>query len=813
MAASKLATDPQVSLLLEFKAFFQPAVRRTFILDASQNSRRSWSHVKRLLCSDATRELAKTLLLSTLVTFAIVVELALFHRWLPRAKTTFLSWEIFDSGVAAVAMPLIAVACFYRLPMGQKRLGRRYVIRQIVCTRPSPEVNPLAIAAAIAREIALWRTFARSEKSASEGSGATLTLAHFSISVDWLLNLAKSLITGSRPVTIEVTFSDYSKPYRLIASIGDTGTPISADLDPERPFVESLERAIADLVLDLLETLDPVRRAQIHWGRENFDEALRLFREQPPSLERDLDLARMFLLSHRDDLAREQLDLLDDEHILLSWGRHADVKRMKAELLIKIGEYDQARQLLNEMIAQYEHGLLQRTRRRRVELLILLGQCDLQDGRPEEALISVHQAYGLALDEYRRIAGTAANASLEECLRRTLVRPRESDDQMLNCLNDIFESRAACLRLQGLNPISEYDAQLAVLITQWEVSQYMSWQLNMRAGQIQKYAATAEVNAGRLDWAVSRFQEACEFYVNARDGALHEARNSRASDGIGVRANAAWCEAGMFACKRALWVLTNDDFAQRFASLSPIEMRFHAIVKLSLRLDAPHRTDWLARWAGLHGLFIQGSSRYEQSFASIALSLSRTLADREEIKDLEEALLSPEQAASVSAMDTQEVRRLFIQASTAVDETEKDNLGSLAAFGIALSLLECTRHLPDTDTFNRWMNRFEMIFDEERSWRSCFDSFHALRDFPRHVAEHHYGLACLGAIQCNAVLSTELSPLQEALDELERAIAASRSVSTRSGLIGRARIDPDFDHLRAHPRMREALQTSATVTA
>jgi len=126
--------------------------------------------------------------------------------------------------------------------------------------------------------------------------------------------------------------------------------------------------------------------------------------------------------------------------------------------------------------------------------------------------------------------------------------------------------------------------------------------------------------------------------------------------------------------------------------------------------------------------------------------------------------------------------RAMFDAAVAFDlEHAQGLLGRLAG------LIAVIRGIPELD--------LNLGASEEELKDRCVEKFANLPI----EAERHYGMACFWAILCEREEASAESYFEEMLGYLKVAISSSRIFA------GRARVDPDFYHLRDRPKFRSAV--------
>ncbi|WP_157638637.1 tetratricopeptide repeat protein [Burkholderia ubonensis] len=751
-----------------------------------------------LLTAHASRDVAKVITLWAILGSTLMLELWLLWTWTtPIHFSSKPGFTVYTA--SAVLLPLLSTACYFRLPTGRRRIDVRYIVRPVQCVRVPSEYNPQAITLALNRELGYWRGVAKARPAQSLPPAASVNVAHLSLPVEWLWSTCRRTLTGLSDVTIEATLIDFSKPHRLVAWCSGSGFPAESNIDPTSE--NWLNESVLSVVNKLIEEIDPACRAQICWWRQEYDKAIRLLRQQPPTPSRDLDIARLYFYGNQDDLALEQLQVVETGYKWLSRKRRDEIHQLRAEIYEKVGEYAKAEEALQELI----HRAISRTGKDCIwarELKTMLGGCHLDAGAFEEALLCYEQVEALALAHLRRITGSPTAADLPTCLRRGLVRPSVELDNLLLEICNLFAARATCLRLQGQDPYPEYVRELDVLLARRSSPRDSPWQLDMRCAQIFKYAAYATLSRRELEDATQLFQKALQLY---RDAIQRSADDPYGRFDFQVQTNLAWCECGKFQCQRFILAL---EVWPELHNLN--EEYFRIVADLVDALPVEEQERFLRMWT-LVGLQDVDNEERDEALVKAAAIVTRRLLDSWEPGAL--AILrhrltqlsgSPSQSPSKDLVD-----RIFDQCLIADESNGRELERRRNLLEGTIGLLNLIQEERGDGDLDRLAEKFRQQYEEKEIYDQCIQKIEVLKSSPNHQAEHAYCLACINAILCDRIEDgspyVDLINLETVAENLERAIDCSQSETTRSGYIGRARTDPDFDHIRLHPRVRRLL--------
>ncbi len=744
------------------------------------------------LTSEIGRHILKVGCLYALLGTTLLLEAWLVWTWLPRLLPDSMSWNEVNVAVALCVMPIVALACLFRLPWGRSRVAPRYVIKPAQCAKVPSSVNPLVITAALNSGIASWRTSAKRGDGAYGPSGASVSVPHLSVPLDWLWGALRRALTGVKDIVVEATFYDDQKPFRLVAWAHGTEFIAKVELDSDQDFFIALERAVEDIVLLLFEGLDPLLRSQIHAASENYDEAIKLLRRQAPSLRRDLELASHLMNCHRDDLAREHLAVISADYVLVRRARKTEIRELGAALDIKVGDYDCARATLTQLL----HGRRAQPPEFRQRVLTLLADCERDDGRMEEALRLYGEAQRLALARLPRVTGLTERATREECFRRMQVRSTPEAATLVYQMQVLNSSTATCLRRLGRDPSDQYSGELELVHQYRAMTGYFHWQNLMHAGNVLKYWASADLRFGRLDDATQRFQDALHYFDEA---ARLQATAQERADDFNSQTQLAWCQCGKLLCTRALLAL---------AQWPDVPVEIEESIRVALALFdavADESIDALRRHWERACTLPRGSDEADEALLAVSVLATHamlTCGDDDRIAGMAAALADLRGAETRPVDET--IQRSFESVAAISPQGPLDTGERLAFLLGAVAVLQRVREVAPQDVA-RLQDKVRQKANEQALLALSESMFAALDTSYVHQAEHAYGLACLQAILSNCISYTGLEPIGQVAGYLRRAIDLSSTASSRSGFVGRARNDPDFDHLREHPAIRELL--------
>jgi hypothetical protein len=209
----------------------------------------------------------RRLLLLLLFLLAFLSEVWLLSIDLPQHKT--IVFHTFVS-VALILLPFTMVAIVARLPLGQRLVKTRYIIRPFGTLKREPECDGNAIATLLYREIIAWRS--SSSRGGIEGRGheplastVSVNLGVTTVPLDWLWTQFRLLITGKQDIIIDGLLLDFEKPFQLRIWTNVSIYTWTLALNSDRALPEALGDVIGTLTPKILESVDPVLAARIQF--------------------------------------------------------------------------------------------------------------------------------------------------------------------------------------------------------------------------------------------------------------------------------------------------------------------------------------------------------------------------------------------------------------------------------------------------------------------------------------------------------------------------------------------------------------------
>jgi hypothetical protein len=734
---------------------------------------RSWraprvDDIARYVSGEIVTKLLKSAVIVAGCVAAIAVSLWLTRVWLGRNAASISTWSDLATIAGIIFFALLAVAAYFRIPAVRKRQRPHFVLRPVQCTSAKSEINPQALTLALSREInwLLSEDFAPTTQTEAAG---TLTVASLSISVEWIWGAFRRAVMATPEIVIESLCVDDGLPIKLqvwargyVAFEGTAGT-----LD------ELVRKTVRPAALHLIETLNPIVGARAHAWLQAYDDAIRIFRAQPPSLARDLDLARILTRSHQDAIALEQIAAIRQDYRLLLPSRNEDVLALEAFVDHKVGNFEEARKTLNVLLRKRPLWSTFESRARHRGWRMILADCDLHEGKYGDALRQYEALEQTCTKELLRVTRLGEHEDFDKCLRRCSARPTDAMGQVLEDLDTILDSKAACLRLKHSDPIPVYERRLHVLET-LERFQPSSSDVNSRVARVHEYLGRAHASnpiAARKHYGI-----ACAEYANA----INNMSDSDSNFAAGV--DHAWCSSGQLSCQRALSTLADPELHEdlRWICMSARELipcvsedEFPSLIQEWNEVEgAEEETDLLSAFARFCAHLTRGVVKHVGAADWGAWVEERGLEG--------DATLFPEDIRT----DALAARKLTV-----------------AHHGDILDVI-ATLLLPLVGISGLFGVVLKEYAEELEAGNKCIERFHALTGSTYHECECAYGIACLRAsllppqLADSTKVGVVIQCLKDAID------LTSGGGSVRSGFIGRARIDFDFDHIRDLPEFR-----------
>ena len=748
-----------------------------------------------VLRSDANRHRLKSLGLWLLIALALLLQASIDLAFLPAIRSFGIRWDVISGAGASLILLFVAAAGFFRVAAGRKFIKRRYVVKPILSTRSAPEFNAQAVTALLLVELGRWQSRALAPEAASP-TEAAFTTPYLSIRLRGVGSFLRRVFTGSRDIVIEGVLHDAEKPMRLDVWADVSYQIISEPVESDPSNTNGLSRAVHEVVLRLIEELDPVLRSQIHWYHQNYAEAIELLRRQPPTLNRDRDLALLFMACHRNDLARALLVSLPREHFLLSWSQRADVAELLAALNIAVGDYGAARAILEELLRKNSRRGRDRRAARKRRLLLLMGNNECGNGEFARAMQYYDSAELSSIEEIARRTRLPPAASLVDSLLECEIRPIEDQESLLEELGQIYDAKATCRRLLGLDPSFDYATDLHILSVLRDTTPYSS-QRSMRTAQVTEYWAGASARHGELDTAARLFAEAGELYGRAYSGVEPGARE------FGIKTDIAWCECGKWWCRRC-----ELDLKPKPQVPVRVEEGLALIFQLLEELSEADKTTFVQSWTRAHRLSEDVTAYYDELTAAANVLVSCLLA-KMHIHDLAQLLPRSEVGAApagIPVLEEARVRSAFEQRMQLTPRVPDPPRLFEIYWGI-VTRLALIGHAGEQA--NPLAERIRLETEAKSMLHRCLDRFESLSASPYHEAERAYGMACVTANWCDHILFVEPEYIMEVARHLWTAIDKSTSGPVQSVFVGRARTDSDFDAIREHPAIRRLLYGGA----
>ncbi len=749
------------------------------------------------------QHLLRTALLGAIMVAAIAAEAAVV--WFFAAQ---LLADLTGAGrillvVAVAVLPVVALCAWARLPSGQSRLARRYIIRPITFLKSNSPYTGSAIAAALSFELNLMSPNVRNGATGPES--ATVSLPYVSLPLTWLWSKTRALLTGSKDVVIEGLLIDTDKTPRLKLWVTNEAVFLESELS-EGPFYEALNAVLRPMARDLLQRLDPRQLGLMFWDQQNFEGAVRLLSSEPPSQTRDIGLANLYLAGDDDEIARLFLDAAQAKRVVNSRRWRLESGIVRALIDAKVGQYRTSRHTLNQL-----HACVARfpARARDADMRGLVLQeadCLLSEMKYENAIDSFGKAEAIALRELRRDANLGPNARLADCLDHFRLAPNERSGAVLTDLARVYAGRAAANRLNGSDPMADYRAQMEVL----DCQRPLVWgstlaDVFMASALVYKSAARARSLEEDLQPAIELFTSARDMYSEA--ASQLEVELQRFNDDMKAFTSHVWCRMGRMTCTRGMLLLT--EWPELEAGLQGCVDAMHAIER-QLQ-DDEARADFRQSW--LHSVKPTGTMstdpRHDLIQAAVACNialLSRMPASAstaaQMLQRAVDALASDQQQADAEALTAAFDRSHLAHAP------DEDTAVRRELFEATVAVLDAVRKHPRHEDVGPALTRADWLHMIEDDEQYCLGAFHRLRNHGhrRHVAEGAYGMACLHAILVDALRHSVPDYVDGVFWWLDAAIKSSQGAKPNSsGLIGRGRTDGDFDCLREHPVMQTLL--------
>jgi hypothetical protein len=250
-----------------------------------------------------------------------------------------------------IALPVTVFGIVARTPWGERRWPRRLVVRPFETLKSHPDLNGVALASLMDRQLAEWLSnrFDKSKGAAATGPGPTLSLGWASVPLDWMWVGLRGLATGRPDAFVDGLLVDEEGRMVIRAWVSEVGTaweqPVAAG-----PLADSFPGAVAKLAFELLGELEPKKVALFESFQWRDDDAIRLMMRNDDLSEEELVLlAGIYLSAERLSKAEAVLQKLC--RFLKDGTIRLDAKQTEAQLRTKQRRFQEARDLLEAILA------------------------------------------------------------------------------------------------------------------------------------------------------------------------------------------------------------------------------------------------------------------------------------------------------------------------------------------------------------------------------------------------------------------------------------------------------------------------------
>jgi tetratricopeptide (TPR) repeat protein len=351
-----------------------------------------------------------------------------------------------------IALLVTGFGIVARTPWGEKHWPRRLVVRPFETLKSHPELNGVALASLMDRQLRGWLSnrFNKSKGAAATGPGPTLSLGWASVPLDWIWGGLKGWVTGRPDISVDGLLIDDERGIVIGAWVSDVATTWSREV-AAGSLAESFPNAVEKLAFDLLGELEPKKVALFESFQWRDDDAIRLMtRDDDLSEEELVLLAEIYLsaerLSKAEDVLQGLYRFLKDGTIRL------DAKQTEAQLRMKQGRFREARNLLEPILKSQACKA-----KRRCDWRLLIAEAFAREYCLEDAITH----YGHAWDDFCAAADKAMGKKREpsedilKAVREAsegMIREAQRDElrDLLVTARQVLEERARCWMLMSL---------------------------------------------------------------------------------------------------------------------------------------------------------------------------------------------------------------------------------------------------------------------------------------------------------------------------------------------------------------------------
>lgn len=719
---------------------------------------------------------------------ALAAEVALLSRDLPRHRELLLHSAV---TLAVIALPFTMLAVVVRLPAGRKRIKRRYIVRPFGNLSANPTCDGGSIASLLHREIISWRSSAvgrietHSGAASSAAVNVSLGIASFPLfRLDWLWAQLRYFLTGKRDVIIDGLVLDSSSQLRLKVWTSDSEYTWVEEV-AEIGSGKALDDAITTLATRILESLDPVLLARIHWDRWNHDEAIRLMAQEDVS--KDIHLLRAQLQLDAKYLSQAEQTL---QQLETTGGPSDEMApefyRVCGELSMFRGEFVKARDF-------FQKAMDHRSCEARLPHVTLCATANsyVYENDLTAAIATYTDAERLAMAELGRLTDAQLDRVRQVLDRRISDNARPKVTNVLWRIVEITINRSRCKGLLGQDPVGDLQQALTVIDAIRHVEPVPSPGADLKDAVTSKALAHHYVNTAD-DQA---FQDAVDRAISYYDRVIehYEQSQPQSSENISALVDLAWAYCGKGFCLLSVLSRPSED-ADTDGPLWPaaewLVRRFRELPKAKMELFA-------ARFHTAQQLGCAADKKYPDNLCRAAATLQEAMLIEFEpaslhqvCRDLEGAdfgfITQMEPPASQAAEKelASEAGKKACEAGLLADEVRRlcDNI---------LRLVHALASCEHPEAVDKLLWRANIVVDAEQSLNATYDRFRELSEagWSRALqAEGYYGLACFHAMNNEAVMAaTNLMRAGEVAGE------------NTFAFVNRAKLDEDFDKIRSDP--------------
>jgi len=709
--------------------------------------------------------------------------------------------------IVLIALLVTVFGIVARTPWGERRWPRRLVVRPFETLKSHPELNGVALASLMDRQLGEWLSnkFNKGKGAAATGPGPTLSLGWASVPLEWVWVGMKGLATGRRDLFVDGLLVEDEGRTVIRAWVSEVATTWE-QLVPPGSLAESFIGTVQRLAFELLGELEPKKVALFESFQWRDDDAIRLMTRNDDLSEEELVLlAEMYLNAER--LSKAEAVLQGLCRFLKDGTTRLDAKQTEAQLRMKQRRFQDARDVFEAILASPACNA-----QRRPEVRRLIAEAFAQGYCLEDAITH----YGNAWDDFRTAAEEVMkkkrdpNRDILKAIREasegmTGEAQREELRDLLVTARQILGDRARCWMLMSLaNPeiaTAQQETAIDDLLSAIEAHNLWTTFMSNDEAILDSSAATltstlTQIRLAQVDpeGAETAAEEAIRLYEQALP--QFEWKLMEDPRDISARAHLAWCYFG----RSAAWRLRSNiqraeeqmgpqsgteaeqDVDTKHADLTGVKSLgyvIHSLPTADRRIVDGLYGDAMRRKSGA-----RRNLRLWKTAEAIAASMigergSEVLGFEASVQPAEEpgpeefrqcAITYPTllEAQKKADMDENEVRALvgflsrqlivFTEQNDAEDKTELSHLWAGAEAEVTASQAEV---------------HFRLLLDVNTR---------------RASAESAYGLACLAAI---------LGKVEEAVGLLAKAdeLAGEGTFAYRN----RAVLDKDFDGVRLAP--------------